>query len=516
MTLRARGRADRSFVRADRQRPLPASPLIGSATTDLPAIFRPGANCWCAPSAARAAVLVDGAAYFSRLEQSLRLAQRSITILGWDFDANIRLCPDKQDEACETLGSLLRNLVEAKPDLEIRVLVWSLSVVHAPSAVLPALFGADWQDHPRIRVHLDTRHPLYGAHHQKVVTIDDAVAFVGGMDLTVDRWDSHDHKAHEPLRRCPDGSSYPAVHDIQMIVDGEAAGAIAELARDRWIEGVGEAVTPVSSVKDPWPPGLEADFTDVPVAISRTRPAWDGHPGWREVETMTIDALKAARRTIYIEAQYFAAAFVGDLLAEHLSRPDGPEIVIIVTHASRSVLEQWVMGTNRDRLVRRLRKADRFDRLRVFYPVVPNDTGECPVLIHSKLLIVDDLFLRVGSANLNNRSMGLDTECDLAIEASTPEARQSIARLRLGLVAEHTGVEEEVVADALADQPFLLAAIEKLNRHRRGLRPFKGLRKSGPTGSVFGTALLDPSGPFWPVKLHRRARARARSTATTS
>lgn len=275
------------------------------------------------PSAGRAAVLVDGATYFSRLEQSLRLARRSIMILGWDFDANIRLCPDKPDEACQTLGGLLRSLVEETPDLEVRVLVWSLSVVHAPSAVLPALFGADWQDHPRIRVHLDTRHPLYGAHHQKVVTIDDAVAFVGGMDLTVDRWDSHDHKAHEPLRRCPDGSSYPAVHDIQMVVDGEAAGAIAELARDRWVEGVGEAVTPVSAVDAPWPPGLEAAFTDVPVAISRTRPAWDGHPGWREVEAMTIDALKAARRTIYIEAQYFAAAFVGDLLAEHLPGPRG-------------------------------------------------------------------------------------------------------------------------------------------------------------------------------------------------
>lgn len=255
MTLRARGRADRSFVRTERHRPVPAAPIIGSAATALPAIIRPGANCWCAPSAGRAAVLVDGATYFSRLEQSLRLARRSIMILGWDFDANIRLCPDKPDEACQTLGGLLRSLVEETPDLEVRVLVWSLSVVHAPSAVLPALFGADWQDHPRIRVHLDTRHPLYGAHHQKVVTIDDAVAFVGGMDLTVDRWDSHDHKAHEPLRRCPDGSSYPAVHDIQMVVDGEAAGAIAELARDRWVEGVGEAVTPVSAVDAPGPRG---------------------------------------------------------------------------------------------------------------------------------------------------------------------------------------------------------------------------------------------------------------------
>ncbi len=49
-------------------------------------------------------------------------------------------------------------------------------------------------------------------------------------------------------------------------------------------------------------------------------------------------------------------------------------------------------------------------------------------MVHSKVMIVDDGFLRVGSANLNNRSMGADTECDLAFEASCDEHREFIAR----------------------------------------------------------------------------------------
>lgn len=527
MTARSEDRAGPPFLPRNRLKqhsPGAPSAFVRSAATGgaepdgrlrPPAILEPRQNCWCAPHARRATVLVDGASYFARLEQSLRLARRSITILGWDFDAGIRLRPDREEGSGETLGDLLRDLVEQAPELEIRILVWSLSVVHAPSAVLPAIFGAAWREHPRVRVHLDTHHPLYAAHHQKVVTVDDAVAFVGGMDLTVDRWDSHKHAADEPLRRCADGSIYPAVHDIQMAVDGEAAAAIASLVRDRWREAVGEDLAPVSASHDPWPTGLEPDFTHIPVAISRTRPAWDGHPGWREVEALTRDALKAARRTIYIEAQYLAASFIGRILAEKLSRPDGPEIVIITTQTSRSFIEQWVMGNNRDRLLRRLRKADRFNRLRVYYPVSPGESEDCAILIHSKLLIVDDVLIRVGSANLNNRSMGLDTECDLAVEASTEAEQRTIAGLRGRLIAEHLGVEEEVFAEALASSPFLLAAIDGLNHHRRGLRPFTSHHKRGPTRPVFGTGLLDPSRPFWPPWPQRRTRARARSTATS-
>src|SRR5690606_8058988 len=113
-------------------------------------------------------------------------------------------------------------------------------------------------------------------------------------------------------------------------------------------------------------------------------------------------------------------------LAQRLSEPYGPEVAILVTCSSRGMIEQFVMASNRDRLIRGLKKADRFGRLRIMYAVVPDGNGgECEVLIHSKVVVVDDVFVRVGSSNLNNRSEGLDTECDVAVEARTLVERQA-------------------------------------------------------------------------------------------
>jgi phosphatidylserine/phosphatidylglycerophosphate/cardiolipin synthase-like enzyme len=448
-------------------------------------------------------VLIDGAEYFARLELALRQARHSVLILGWDFDGRIRLCADAEPERSPQLGPWLRSLVEARPELRVRVLVWSTAVVHAPSAPGPLLVGADWQNHPRLRVKLDTRHPIYAAHHQKIVVIDDRIAFVGGMDLTVHRWDTSRHAADDPHRRGPDGLPYTPVHDVQMVVDGEAARSIAELARERWRGATGEDISGVEARHDPWPAGLEPQFRDTAVAIARTMPAWEGGPAIHEVAALTVDALAAAKRSIYIEVQYMTASFVGDVLVQHLEAPHGPEVVIVMTHQSRGVVERLVMGSNRDRLIRRLHQADRHDRLRVYYPVVPGREGEGQILVHSKLIIVDDTLLRVGSSNLNNRSAGLDTECDLAIEARNERERRAIRGIRDRLVAEHLGVASGVLASSGGS---LIATIERFNGGPKGLRPFAALTHRGPTRPVFGTRLLDPRRPFEPLWLLRQKR----------
>jgi phosphatidylserine/phosphatidylglycerophosphate/cardiolipin synthase-like enzyme len=188
--------------------------------------------------ARRAAVLVDAADYYRHLHSALCRAQRSITILGWDFDGHIKLCPDRGEDARE-LGPFLRDLVEARPDLEVRILVWSVAVLHAPGDSKGLLVGDEWQRHPRIHLHLDTKHPFYASHHQKVVVIDDAVAFAGGIDLTIKRWDASSHRAENAGRVTPDGESYGPVHDLQMAVDGDAAQGLGELARRRWQVAIG-------------------------------------------------------------------------------------------------------------------------------------------------------------------------------------------------------------------------------------------------------------------------------------
>ena len=212
-------------------------------------------------------MLVDAADYFAHLETALRKAQRSIIIIGWDFDASIRLRQD--DRGSPELGDLLRTLVEERADLEIRLLIWNLSTIHAPGATMPLLFGAPWQDHPRITLRLDNPHPVYGAHHQKIVCIDDAIAFVGGIDLTVDRWDTQDHEPDDKRRVCADGSLYGAVHDIQMAVDGEAARV---LQRSLTIAGGlrPESDRPERAPQSIWPHDLEPDFTNVSVGVART------------------------------------------------------------------------------------------------------------------------------------------------------------------------------------------------------------------------------------------------------
>jgi phosphatidylserine/phosphatidylglycerophosphate/cardiolipin synthase-like enzyme len=249
---------------------------------------------------------------------------------------------------------------------------------------------------------------------------------------------------------------------------------------------------------------LQPDAIDVPVAISISAPAWGEEPGLQETAALTVDALSAAQNLIYIEAQYMTASYVGDVLARGLARPDGPEVIALMTHKSKGLLEQLIMGLNRDRLIRRLKRADRFGRLRIWYPQIASPDGAHQILVHSKLIIVDDLFIRVGSSNLNNRSVGLDTECDLAIEASSDDARRAIARMRDQLLAEHVGSDAETVARMIAETGSVIAAVERLNTGPRRLCPFEAMTGTGPARPVFGTRLLDPKRPFEPLWFLRR------------
>jgi phosphatidylserine/phosphatidylglycerophosphate/cardiolipin synthase-like enzyme len=468
------------------------------------AILRQGRNCWRICKADRAAVLVDGATYFAHLHDALLLARRSILILGWDFDGRIKLRP--QDDDCPAIGPFLRELVERKPDLHVDILVWSVAVWHAPSSPMGLLIGESWQEHPRIRLHLDTRHPIYAAHHQKIVCIDEALAFCGGIDLTVMRWDTSDHSIDGPLRRTPDNEPYGAVHDIQMVVQGEAAVALADIARDRW-QRAGFALSPRVEWHDPiWPPSLAADFTNTPAALARTFPSWEDHAAIEEIAAVTQDVILAARTYIYIENQYLTAPDVGKALARKLAEPNGPDVVIVVTKASRGRAEQFVMGRNRERLLRRLIRADRYQRLRIYYPAICEGDGEHPIHVHAKLMVVDDRILRIGSANLNSRSMGLDTECDLLIEARDETTRRGICGIRERLMAEHLGTTAAVARETAIAERSLLIGIDQLNHGRRRLKPID-VRPRGPIRPVWGTLLLDPRRPIrWLALLQRSLR----------
>ena len=437
-------------------------------------------------------MLVDAAAYFRRLANALEAAERSILILGWDFDHRIRLEPPNGPR----LGDLLRSLAEARPELRIRILIWSLAPIHGPGSATALLFGARWHDHPRIEVKLDRTHLFYACHHQKIVCIDDTVGFVGGMDLTVGRWDNRLHAISNRRRIDPEGTYYPPMHDVQMVLVGEAARDVARVARERWLRATGEAIALPQSSVAPLSADGPGDFAEIPIAIARGASVATGDAPSQEVAALTLDCIAAARRWLYIETQYLTSQLVGEALARSLSAPTGPEILIVLTRRSAGFMEHLVMSENRDRLQRMLQKADRHHRLRCYYPVVPGPKGPREIKVHSKVMIVDDRLLRVGSANLNNRSMHLDSECDLALEARQPAERRRIAEIRNRLLAEHLGAAPERIAAILAETGSLFAVVERLNHGPRGLRSFGHVAAPGPTRPLPFTWLLDPSHPI--------------------
>jgi len=313
------------------------------------------------------------------------------------------------------------------------------------------------------------------------------------MDLTVDRWDTPDHTSDSALRVKPDGTPYAPVHDVQMVVEGEAAAALAEIARQRWQAATGEEVRPSISDGGSWPVDLEPQFENVPIAISTVSPRWRGQDGCSHSFQMTLDAIAAARNSIYLEAQYFTSQRIGNVIAESLARPEGPEILVIVGLNSHGFIEHYVMGRNRNRLARKLKKHDAHGRFRIYYPRLPSGKD---LTLHSKVIVVDDTFLRVGSSNLNNRSEGLDTECDVAIEANTAATSAAIAEIRDALLAEHLGVAASRVRRLVSEERSLFRAVDQLNTNARALASLPGLSQRGPTRPVLGTRLLDPPRPF--------------------
>lgn len=469
--------------------------------------FRPGDNCCRVVRAERVGLIVDGEDYFRAFAEAAQSAVESILILAWDFDSRTVLTFNEAGRPSLILGDFLTRLVRERPALNIHILIWDYPVIYGFDRQFPPIYGIGWRPGRRIHIHYDDVIPVGGCHHQKVVVIDDRIAFAGGIDLTMRRWDTSAHRAEEPCR-VAGGDTYPPFHDAMMAVSGAAARALGDLARERWQRATGKPLPVARSRRpgwtrrrpvatEPWPPSVDAALEDVEVAIARTMPPEGETPAVREIETLYLDMLRAARHSIYIENQYFTAAGLGDLLAERLAEPDGPDIVLVIRLLSHGWLEGVSMESLRTTLILRLRAADRHGRFRVFYPHVPGLPEEECLDVHAKLMVVDDEFLRIGSANFANRSMGVDSECDLAVEArGDPERSAVIAGFRHRLLAEHLGTDAGTVAAAEKGRR-LVAAIESLlaaeSAGQYG-RTFRELEVTADTSDTLGgiAKLADP------------------------
>ena len=461
---------------------------------------------WRTATASRATVIIDADDYFRAARSAMLKAKRHIVLIGWDFDARIHFAAEGQDEGPPTVGAFISWLVKRRPLLEVYILRWGTgafkSLVHGRTLVTLLR----WMRDSRIHLKLDSHHPLAGSHHQKIVVIDDCTAFCGGIDMTRERWDTREHRDEEPRRVSPDGKPHGPWHDAAMALEGPVARALGDACRERWHAAGGRPIEPVTDGTDCWPDGLEADFNDVSVGISRTLPKMQDQEPVHEIEALYVTLIARARRMIYAESQYFASRRVAEAIAKRLDEADGPEIVIVNPTTANGWLEPIAMDTARARLVAELQKRDGYRRLRLYHPFTADGV---PIYVHAKVTIIDDVVLRVGSSNFNNRSLRLDSECDVTIDVTAtpePNTQRTIAGIRDGLLAEHLGTKRDIVSAKLAETGSLIATIAALQAPGRSLREYELPELSAVERWLVDSELLDPEGPdemFEPLSRRR-------------
>ncbi len=440
-------------------------------------VLEPGRTCWVVSPVRSSGLLIDGQSYFRAFTEAAKAATRYILIAGWQFDSDVSLLRGA-DRTAESGPSrfldFLTSLCAARPELQVVLLCWDYSPAYMHDREWFQEFVFRRRSKGRVRFHFDDRHPLGASHHQKFVVVDGALAFVGSMDFCHGRWDDRCHPVAHPDRLEPSGEdTYGPYHEVQAYVTGPAVAELRELFEARWRLAGGEDL----SLPPPRPELPAAIRPDVRIAssevgLSRTmaRTLLPEHPTVREIEALYRNAIASAESLIYIENQYFGSKAVYEALVRRLSDRGRPalQVALVYPRDLLSLTESLSMGASQNGMFRALRElAGRSGHaLGIYYSRSRGPGGaEKPRYIHSKVLLVDDRFLTVGSANTNNRSMGLDSELNVSWEAAAGDGdalERSIRRARISLLGEHAGLGARDAVEKLADVDGLVETLDRL------------------------------------------------------
>jgi phosphatidylserine/phosphatidylglycerophosphate/cardiolipin synthase-like enzyme len=414
--------------------------------------------------------LVDAHHYYRTVHRAIAQAERYVLLSGWQFDTNVQLLRGQDADGAQApveLLPLLEWLCEERADLQIYILAWDYNLVFALERewFQGRRFGTNTCE--RIQFRWDGFVPDGGAHHQKLVVVDGLLAFSGGMDLCESRWDRRDHAARDPLRHNANGRACKPYHDVQTCVAGAVVKQLEEIFCARWTSNGGAPITLMHSER-PAPSLLELTAGDglalgVPqVAVSQTRvtPSEEPDPPLRHIRQLYLDAIASADKLIYIENQYFTSRAVLRAMVERLEDAARPklQIVILMPRGGDSPKEKFALATAQNFVLGAIRNAaqDHGHSFRAFFSGSRDEAGEVvPTFIHAKLLIVDDRLLTIGSANLTNRSFGLDSELNLTWATESNAVHDDIAHLRASLLAEHSGTTDPqswVAIDGLTER----------------------------------------------------------------
>jgi phosphatidylserine/phosphatidylglycerophosphate/cardiolipin synthase-like enzyme len=304
-------------------------------------------------------------------------------------------------------------------------------------------------DGSRLACALDDHERPMHCHHEKLVIVDGEVAFVGGIDLTSyggDRLDTSDHPAR----------GAPGWHDAAARLRGSAVADVAAHFRLRWLAVTGEALP-----DEPAP----APHGDVELQVVRTVPEWiyDQLPrGDFAILDSYLRALRSARRLVYLENQFLWSPEIVDVLAEKLRNPpdDAFRLVVVLPMKPNNGRDD-----TRGQLAR-LARADEHAERFLACTIHQHGPGGRPVYVHAKIAVVDDEWLTIGSANLNEHSLFNDTEMNLSIRS--PELARAT---RLRLWSEHLELDEPAVAGdpaRIVDELWQPHAREQLERFGAG------------------------------------------------
>jgi phosphatidylserine/phosphatidylglycerophosphate/cardiolipin synthase-like enzyme len=393
-------------------------------------------------------VLVDGERAFGEICKALKAARSHVHVAGWHVTPAFELERDGGDP--RTLRELLAELAER---IDVRVLVWAGPPVPVfePKRSDVKQIRDELTRGTRIRCVLDARERTMHCHHEKLVIVDDEVAFVGGIDLTSlsgDRWDGNAHPARGRL----------GWHDVATRLRGPAVADVAEHFRQRWRE-VGREPLP--------PPRPQAPQGETTVQVLRTVPdhTYDFlRRGDFRILDAYVRALRSAQRLIYLENQFLWSTEIAEILAAKLTDPPHPDFRLVLLLPARP---NNGADTTRGQLGRLIEAADGSDRLLAATISCRSGTRTHALYVHAKVGIVDDRWLTVGSANLNEHSLFNDTEMNV-LTCDEELAR----RTRLELWAEHLELPVEQVAGDPAQVVGRLwrpIAKDQLHRHRTGL-----------------------------------------------
>lgn len=471
-------------------------------------IFQQGENCWVSSKASYAAPLIDCANYYKALHSSIVKAKHSIFIVGWDIDSRIRLLhgeDEAQSEAPSVISELLAWKAEKNPDLRVYLLRWDSSLAFFS---LREMWAQEvWQEKTpdNVETMLDDTIPMGGSQHQKVVIIDDELVFSGGMDVSVNRWDTRDHPVVSEDRNGPNGE-YGPLHDVHAVYAGPVVKEFAELARWRWLR-VSESnpidiredarISLDDGLPEAWPDAYEPWFENVDCALARTIPFMDEVEPVQEVRNMLLDLINQAERLIYIENQFTSRQEIAHALNQRLKICPDLNVIIVSSYEPKGRFECEAFWASRIEFKKTLLKDVDPDRVIMTYSSIIDEMGRTAYKrIHSKVTTIDEKYLVIGSSNLSNRSMALDTEIDTVYFANNEHNASQIARVRDDLLAEHSGRDVETTATLTTSDSPARSIMEGQLAHRYMLTQMNDEVFTAPSSDNMYRALSDPEEPL--------------------